>query len=72
MTGPFGEDQKQALAKIGDAWRNLTPTQSDLDEIILSIENDLGADINGDGTIGAPPGTSIGTTVGPPVVTGGP
>jgi hypothetical protein len=67
-------------------------TNANLDRLAADLERDMGADINGDGTIGSPqacsrssrsattdrlrssvvPGRDICTTVGPPVVTGGP
>jgi hypothetical protein len=54
-------------------------TNANLDRLIADLESDMRADINGDGTIGSPtctratsPGPSTCTTVGPPVVTGGP
>ena len=66
---PQGE--KQALHDL---------TNANVDQLIVDLERDMGADINGDGTIGSPqacnratsPGPSTCTTVGPPVVTGGP
>jgi hypothetical protein len=77
------EGEKQALHEI---------TNANLDRLVADLERDMGADINGDGTIGssqactrasrstttdqlsssALSGRDICTTVGPPVVTGGP
>jgi hypothetical protein len=79
-------DEKRVLSDLAAL------TEGRADQLVADFERDMGADINGDGTIGsaqacpraspsattdrfrssALPGRDICTTVGPPVVTGGP
>jgi hypothetical protein len=54
-------------------WHSYSAFVNDqLNGYIAQLEQDLAADINGDGALGAGTGQQITTTVGPPTITGGP
>jgi hypothetical protein len=57
-----------------DVWKDLTyelDAHQAMADIVVKIETHLKTDINGDGQVGTTTNTNTGTTVGPPVVTGG-
>jgi hypothetical protein len=68
----FGWKKAGTEEAIGN-WQRLSENNAPYEELIKQIEFDLSADLNGDGVVekpkAIPPGTSIGTEVGPPVIT---